>query len=211
MITKTYNCPFEIKAVRDNGTFEGYGSVFHVKDAHRDIVAPGAFTETLQKHRAAGTMPALLWQHRMDEPCGVFTSMQEDVRGLRVSGQLAMKTTRGAETYEFLRIGAVSGLSIGFQTKAESFDRKTGIRTLTKIDLHEVSIVTLPANDAARIETVKGIQTIRDAEGVLRDSGFSRSEAATLISRIKSLAPRDAGDDTHLKTIFAALRKRAFV
>jgi len=211
MITKTYDCPFEIKAVRDNGTFEGYGSVFHVRDAHRDIVAPGAFSESLQKHKAQGTIPALLWQHRQDEPCGAFTSMAEDSRGLRVSGQLALKTVRGAEAYEFLRMGAVSGLSIGFQTKAESFDKKTGIRTLNKIDLFECSIVTFPANDAARIETVKSIQSIRQAEETLRDAGFSRSEAATLISRIKSLNPRDVEQDKSLKAIFAALRKRAFV
>lgn len=209
MITKTRDFAFEIKAIRDNGTFEGYGSVFGVKDGHGEIVAPGAFTESLQKHKAQGTIPALLWQHRQDEPCGAFTSMAEDSRGLKVSGQLALKTVRGAEAYEFLRMGAVSGLSIGFRTQQDGWD-KSGIRTLKKVDLLEVSIVTFPSNDAARVEAVKSIQSIRQAEQALRDAGFSRNEAAIFLSRVKSLTPRDAGQDNSLKAIFAALRKRSF-
>jgi HK97 family phage prohead protease len=204
---KTRDFRFEIKAIREDGTFDGYGSVFNVKDLHSEIVAPGAFTESLQNHKSAGTMPAMLWQHRADEPIGIYTAMGEDGKGLKLSGQLALKTARGSEAYEFLKIGAVSGLSIGFTTKQDTIDRKTGIRTLNKVDLWECSLVTFPANDIARVQSVKSIETIREAEDVLRDSGFSRAEAVAFIGRIKSLNQRDAETDK-LKALFVALESR---
>ena len=47
MTTKTLDCDFDLKAISDNGAFEGYGSVFGIKDSYDEIVAPGAFTESL--------------------------------------------------------------------------------------------------------------------------------------------------------------------
>ena len=69
----------EVKA-KDDGSVEGYGSVFGHKDAYSDIVAPGAFKATLAAHKAAGTMPAMLWQHKADEPIGAWSIMAETRR-----------------------------------------------------------------------------------------------------------------------------------
>lgn len=201
---------FELKAINEDGTFEGYGSVFGVKDSYDEIVEQGAFTETLAAHKSKGTLPALLWQHRGGEPIGVYTSMEEDSVGLKVAGQLALKTVRGAEAYELLKMKAISGLSIGFVSREDAYDRVTRIRTLKKVDLWEVSLVTFPANDAARIQGVKGIeelQNIRDAERLLRDSGFSRTEAVAFVSRVKSLGQRDAEGD-ELKALIDAVTRR---
>ena len=109
--------PFEVKAVSDDGLFSGYGSVFGVLDSYKEVVAPGAFAESLQ-----GRMPALLWQHRAGEPIGVYTAVREDAVGLYVEGKLALKTARGAEAYELLKMRALSGLSIGFVTREDSYD-----------------------------------------------------------------------------------------
>ena len=148
---------FEIKSVKDDGTFTGYGSVFGVVDSYQEIVAPGAFTESLQSR-----MPSLLWQHRSGEPIGVWPVVKEDNIGLQVEGKLALKTSRGAEAYELLKMGAISGLSIGFMTREDSYDKLTGIRTLKKVDLWEVSLVTFPANDSARVSQVKSIESIQN-------------------------------------------------
>jgi len=210
MATKTRDFAFELKSLKEDGIFEGYGSVFGVKDSYDEIVAQGAFTESLAAHKSAGTMPALLWQHRSGEPCGVYTGMEEDNIGLKVSGQLALKTVRGAEAHELLKMKAISGLSIGFMTREDSYDRVTGIRTLKRVDLMECSLVTFPANDAARVQTVKSIEEIenlRDAERHLRDSGMSRAEAVAFVSRVKSLGPRDAGED-EMKELIDAIKRR---
>lgn len=186
--------PFEVKAVNDDGVFSGYGSVFGVVDTYKEVVASGAFAESLK-----GRTPSLLWQHRSGEPIGVYSSVKEDSVGLYVEGKLALKTARGAEAYELLKMGAISGLSIGFYTRDESYDKVTGIRTLKKLDLWEVSLVTFPANDSARVSSVKSIETIKslsDAEAFLRDAGgLSRREALALVARIKSLHGRSDSDE----------------
>ncbi len=96
MATKTRDFAFELKSLQSDGVFEGYGSVFGAVDSYDEIVAPGAFSETLATHKAQGTLPALLWQHRSGERCGVYTGMYEDNIGRIVFGQLALKTVRGA-------------------------------------------------------------------------------------------------------------------
>lgn len=209
MATKTRDFCFELKALNEDGTFEGYGSVFGVKDSYDEIVAPGAFAESLNQQKSSGTLPAMLWQHRSAEPIGVYTSMVEDHLGLKVSGQLALATVRGAEAYALLKMKAISGLSIGFNTREDSFDRVTGIRTLKKVDLWEVSLVTFPANESARVQGVKSIEQIeslRDAERHLRDSGFSRNEAVAFIARVKGLSQSDSGEGD-MQQIATALRQ----
>ena len=187
MKTKHFDVGFEIKAVNADGTVEGYGSVFGVRDNYDDVIAKGAFIQSLKDHRAAGTMPAMLWQHDADKPIGVWTDMVEDEKGLRIKGQLAMETVKGKEAHALLKMGALNGLSIGFMSKEWAYDRDTEVRTLTAIDLWEVSLVTFPANGKARVTNVKSadeLQAPKDAEKVLRDAGFSKSDATAFVSRV---------------------------
>lgn len=192
----------EQRAVGDDGTIEGYGSVFGVVDDWGDIVAPGAFSESLAAHRAAGTMPAMLWQHRDSEPIGVWTDMTEDARGLRVKGRLVLESTRGKEAHALLKAGALNGLSIGFIASKWAWDTNTETRTLQAVDLWEVSPVTFPANSLARVDSVKSgsgpvITTIRDAERALRDAGYSAEQAKAFVASVKRAvtAERDAEQD----------------
>lgn len=209
MNMKTRDFAFEVKEISEDGTFSGYGSVFGVVDSYGEIVAPGAFLASLEAHKTKGTMPALLWQHRSSEPLGVFTSMAEDSIGLKVEGRIALKTQRGAEAYELLKMKAISGLSIGFIPRDESRDKATGITTLKQVDLWETSLVTFPANDAARVQGVKSVEQIEDlktAEQFLRDAGLSRREATAFIGRVKSLQQSDSGED--MQSIVEALKAR---
>jgi hypothetical protein len=140
--------------------------------------------------------------------------MREDAVGLHVEGKLALKTGRGQEAHELLKMGALSGLSIGFVTREDIYDKVTGIRTLKKVDLWEVSLVTFPANDAARVSAVKTIESISslsDAERYLRDAGgFSRAQATALLSRLKSLSGQGEPDAAlgELKQSLLTLQRR---
>lgn len=197
----TRACRIQIKAVGDDGTIEGYASVFGVVDNWDDIIAPGAFSATIAEHKAAGTMPAMLWQHEEDEPIGVWMDMAEDAKGLRVKGKLCLDTSCGKEAYALLKVGAISGLSVGFVTKAYTYDTETDIRTLTEIDLWEVSLVTFPANAKARVTNIKSSDDIgapKDAERILRDAGFSKADATAYVSRVMRMGEdrRDAAKST---------------
>ena len=178
---------FKLKTASDEGVVEGYGSVFGVRDSYDDVIAKGAFQNSLAHHKAEGTMPAMLWQHDADKPIGVWTDMSEDETGLKIAGRLSLETTQGREALALLKLGAINGLSIGFQSKQWAYDRETEIRTLTEIDLWEVSLVTFPANGKARVTGFKadlGFETIKDAERNLREAGFSKADATAFVSRV---------------------------
>ncbi len=198
METKRFDVGFEIKAVNEDGTVEGYGSVFGVKDSYADVIQKGAFIKSIADHKQAKTMPAMLWQHDAGQPIGIWTDMIEDSNGLKLSGKLAMETVKGKEAHALLKMGAINGLSIGFMTKQSNYDEKSEIRTLTEVELWEVSLVTFPANTKARVTQVKSteeINTLKDAERILRDSGFSKQDAVSFVSRIKTLSSRSDSDE----------------
>lgn len=210
METKHFDVSFEIKAINADGTLEGYGSVFGVKDSYADVIDKGAFVKSIATHKSAKSMPALLWQHDSSQPIGIWTEMNEDDNGLMLKGKLAMDTVKGKEAHALLKMGAINGLSIGFMTKQYNYDEKTEIRTLTEVELWEVSLVTFPANTKARVTQVKSdteIQTLKDAERVLRDSGFSKQDALTFVSRVKTLSSRsDSDENGELKAALIKLK-----
>ena len=216
---KILNVPFEIKQddIEETGIFKGYGSIFGNKDSHSDVVMPGAFTKTLLKGGRNGTGVAMLYQHDSRRPIGVWNMLAEDKKGLKVEGQLAMKTQDGQETYELMKMGALKGLSIGYDSKIYEWDEKKKIRYLKEVDLWEISPVTFGANLRATVTSVKELKEIlqnakteRELEKALRESDiFSKTDAQHVISLIKA-ALRDSKaiekDDSGLSAILDDLK-----
>lgn len=136
-----------------DGTIEGYASLFGAVDQARDMVMPGAFTQTL-KTRGLRKIP-MLFQHDPAEPVGIWLELIEDVRGLRARGRLIPDVTRARELLALLRSGAIDGLSIGYRTQRGVIEPRSRIRKLYQLDLFEISIVTFPLLDGARVDAVK--------------------------------------------------------
>lgn len=196
---------FAIKSLDSKtGKFSGYGSVFDVVDTYQERIAPGAFTKTLSEWSAKGKLPPMLWQHFMSEPIGKWTKMDQDDKGLYAEGQVlvdAGATERRA--YEHMKAGTVDGLSIGFMIPSGGFswDEKAGVGVIHEVDLWELSVVTIPANPDARVDAIKAaLAHPKDCERLLRDAGFSRSQAKALMAEgFKALASqRDADDEGRL-------------
>lgn len=122
--------------------FEGYASLFGVPDSSGDVVAPGAFAQSLRTRGVARVR--LLYQHFAHEPIGVWQEIREDSTGLYVKGRLLTDLERGRDVLALIREGALDGLSIGFRTRRARRDTATGLRTLLEIELWEISIVTFP-------------------------------------------------------------------
>jgi HK97 family phage prohead protease len=136
-----------------DGTVEGYASLFGEIDQARDMVMPGAFTQTL-KQRGLRKIP-MLFQHDPSEPVGVWLELGEDFRGLWARGRLIPDVARGRELLALVEQGAIDGLSIGYRTVRGRIDPATRIRRLYQVDLWEISIVTFPLLDSARVRAVK--------------------------------------------------------
>jgi HK97 family phage prohead protease len=140
--------------IEEDGTVEGYASLFGEIDAARDMVMPGAFARTL-KSRGLRRVP-MLFQHDPAEPVGVWLELFEDFRGLRARGKLIPDVARARELTALIRAGAVDGLSIGFRTVKGRIDPASRVRKLIDVELWEISIVTFPLLSGARVAAVKG-------------------------------------------------------
>ncbi|MBY0355389.1 MAG: HK97 family phage prohead protease [Rickettsiales bacterium] len=149
---KRLQCNLSLKTITESGVFAGYGSVFNVVDSQRDMVLPGAFSDSLI---SGGSGVKLLWQHDAKEPIGIIEEIREDAQGLYVQGRLLLDVARAREAYSLLKEGVISGLSIGYSPVRYRLDPDSGVRLLAKVDLWEISLVTFPANDAARVTVVK--------------------------------------------------------
>lgn len=155
-MSNNFNAKLELKFLAETGVFEGYASVFNVVDQVHDKIAPGAFRESLAAHNKSGRLPPLLWQHNTQEPIGAWREMREDSHGLFVKGELFVNDiAQSREAYKLLKENVVTGLSIGYHTQESYREQKSGVRVLTKLGLLEVSLVTFPANEMARVSSVK--------------------------------------------------------
>ncbi len=129
----------------------GYASVFDCKDAHNDVIKKGAFERSLQTWRARALAMPLLWSHDFQNPIGRVEALHEDVFGLFIKAELTLGVGRAREAVALLTSGAVRGLSIGFHITDAYNNRSAKCRVIEGVELVEVSLVTLPANEQAMI------------------------------------------------------------
>src|SRR5690606_29846971 len=173
---------------------------------------PGAFAESLARHRKEGSRPLMHWQHNPSEQIGVWDDPSEAGTGLKCTGRFVLETTRGREAYALLKAGALKGLSIGYREVEAEPDGN--VRLLKKLDLMEISVVSFPANRRARIDAVKealnsgSLPTLPEFEKFLREAGFSKTQATAIASRGLShlLRSESEGDQANVAAFLQALR-----
>lgn len=157
--------------VEDGAGISGYASLFGQPDNGGDIVERGAYSASLEKLRSTGRNVKFLWQHDPLKPIGVWDEIREDENGLFVKGRLLTETQSGHEAAVLVSSGAIDGLSIGYRTKRSERDGQ-GRRVLKEVELWEVSLVTFPMLNEARVgakaEDVLPEGTAQNLAGVFR-------------------------------------------
>lgn len=171
----------DTKALDDDGNIEGLAVGYGDVDAGNDIVAPGSIQLEGRK-----SIPMLM-HHDRKRPVGAWTEFKELPEGLHVKGRFS-STTAAREAREDVKIGAITGLSMGFITKRHRLEGKS--RHLLEVGLHEISLVTVPMHNRTRILSIKDIlgggeqPTVRQFEEFLRDAGgFSKTVAAAIATK----------------------------
>lgn len=146
----------------DEYTFEGYASTFGGEpDCYGDVVAKGAFADTLKAYEDEGRRIPLLFAHEMHDPdynLG-YVDAAEDDTGLKVTGHIFADAPNGETVHKMLQRGQVCSMSFAYDVVEDGqIELEDGRKAhvLRKVDLYECSIVTVPANPAAQITDVKG-------------------------------------------------------
>lgn len=162
----------DLKSVNDAGEFEGVAAAFGNVDQGRDIIVKGAFAKSIASRPAPKVK--MLYQHRPDQPIGVWTSLAETSKGLMAKGRLILESALGREVHALMKAGAIDGLSVGYRTLKDEYDRVKSVRKLLELDLREISIVTFPMNESAAVTAVKNsdaariVAALRKATATLR-------------------------------------------
>jgi HK97 family phage prohead protease len=166
-----------VKALQEDGSFEGVLASYNTVDLGGDKILPGAFTKTMQER---GNEIPMLWQHKPDQPIGKL-NLVDSPTGLLVKGQLLLDEVPQAKiAYALLKAKVIKGLSIGFDTVKDAVEN--GVRQLKEVRLWEGSVVTFPMNEACQITSVKkhgpGASETKDdfntelSEIQLQDAGY---------------------------------------
>lgn len=153
---------FKVKSLDESaeGTFGGYASTFGNADREGDVMMKGCFADSIE---VKTTFP-LCYNHNTDKVIGKV-DVREDEKGLFAEGVLNLESELGKEVYSLLKMGAIDSFSIGFlmteyEKNENSQDEWFPSFDIKKADLLEVSLVTIPCNPQATVESVKSHENV---------------------------------------------------
>lgn len=202
-IQRSAAIPLEARAT-PAGVIEGLASPFgDPPDMHGTVFEAGAYADSLEEFRKSNRFPAMLWDHNSAAPIGRWDAMEERNDGLHVRGTVNLRTAAGREAYEHLRAGDTTGLSVGFQPLQVVRNR------FMKVRLLEVSVVTLPSADRARVSQVRSISSRAELRDILREAGLPRGAAEKLSKGGWPALSNQSIDDIEAERIASEIRSIA--
>ncbi|MGJ3264875.1 MAG: phage major capsid protein [Salinarimonas sp.] len=165
--------------VDEAGTIEGIAWPFGSADRVGDVITKGAFT-------GARTPLPMLHAHDQAQAVGVWDGIEETDEGLTVKGRLLVADVeRAREVRALIREGAITGLSIGFSTKAAT-PRKGGGRTISALDLLEISAVAIPCHPGARITLAKAAGAAVTPEAQMDNDTLTAPDIAAIETKFNT-------------------------
>lgn len=188
------------------GIVEGYIATWDLDRGngwYRDRFIKGAFLDSIQRHVDTDRQIRLKDHHGRTVGGFPIATVREDNVGLFGVGEINLEVQQGLEVYRLVQQGVLTDFSIGFGAQDYSFEIEGDeeIRSISRAEVWEGSVVDEPMNPFANITGVKSlkeieeIDSIRDYEKLLVDNGFSNKCAKVIISGIKNLKPVGDRDD----------------
>ena len=207
----------------DSGKISGYFSTYDEEpDSYGDCVAPGAFTDTIKARQETGHPFPLCFNHNMDAVIGTVDSIEDTEKGPLITASF-FNTAKAQEVREMVKSGAVFQFSFAYEireaTEPTAEQKAKGImQVLKKLDLFEVSIVVVPANQNAVVTDIKSgrrnskkdadalrqaitlIQSVLDTDDEPND-GEDNAKANTAVEEPMQSNPEKAGLLNYIKTM----------
>lgn len=196
-----------------SGTLSGLASTWSV-DRHGTRIARGAFERSVAAFKAGSTRIPLLYEHDPHEQLGAITRAVENDDGLEIDAQIVLGSPVADRVHELARADAV-GLSVGFTPFDDGLEVDAqGRLVYTRVDLLEVSVVSVPSNRESVVHTVRSLASTApaDLERLLREGALPPmprrlaekvARAVLPIVRVEPLEPEP--DPAALAALAAAL------
>lgn len=198
-----------VKAGPNDGLAEGefivYPSTFtRQPDSYGDVVAKGAFTETIQQWKDSGdTLPGL-FGHRMDDPDFYIASaldLGQDDHGWWVKGAFDMESPKGPHTYRLVKSRRLRQLSFAFDVLEEGaveLEDGTKANELRKLRVHEFSFVPIGANQDTSVVAIKAL-----AENAMVELKAGRVLSAKNESTLREALSQIQGSAQQIKDVLS--------
>ena len=149
---------FDMKEAEDSGSISGYFSTYdRIPDSYGDVIARGAFTDTIKAREESGHPFPLCWNHDLDQIIGKVDSIEDTEKGPLMTASF-FDTPLAQEKREIVKSGVVYQFSFAYDVKDAAqvtLEDGTKANELRQIDLFEVSIVPIPANPRAEVTSIK--------------------------------------------------------
>ena len=195
----------------DEGKIVAYVTTFNNQDKEGDIIAPGALDKWVKEFKQSESRLPMLWQHDKKEVIGQWTDFEINTRGVKGYGEIYTDVTRGNDVRNLIKRGAVGSVSIGFKGRGREMEK--GGRYFEEVELFETSVVLTPANQRAKIVSVKDDQGLNPTllEAALRDVGLSKKESKIIInaaaSELRDVISKELAKDKLLHKLKSAMEK----
>lgn len=192
---------FELKADEGNGEISGYFSTYdRIPDSYGDVIAKGAFTETIQKRKESGHPFPLCWNHDLDQIIGKVNDIEDTDKGPHMTASF-FDTRLAQEKREIVKSGVVYQFSFAYDVlEAGPVELEDGVKAneLRKLDLFEVSIVPIPANQHAVVTEIKSdAPEAKSEEPEVKAGRRNRKSDEDIIKQIISLANQLLDDEVN--------------
>lgn len=162
MLTKHRRVKFDTAGLAE-GEFVVYPSTFtREPDSYGDVVAKGAFADTIREWQESGRSLPGLYGHRLDDP-SMFVAhaitMGEDEHGWWVRGAFDLEDNPTAQqVYRLVKGGRIAELSFAFDVLDEgAVDLEDGrkVNELRRVKVYEFSFVPAGANPDTSVVAIK--------------------------------------------------------
>jgi HK97 family phage prohead protease len=194
-----FNSKFTAKALPQDDDedqsimIEGYAST-NDKDRHGDVVPTGVWEKGLQEYVKN---PVILAYHNHTMPVGKMVEHRVDDKGLWIKAKIS---DAAGDVYKLIKKGILSAFSIGFRIKDAEYNTAAEVFLVKDLELHEISVVSVPANQNTLFNLSKSFDT--DEEYSLFKQQFapssesakgleSSTEAKSDITKEWNMDPKD--------------------
>lgn len=195
----------EVKSVDSPKDFKiaGYANTID-KDRTGDIVIPEAWVKGIDNFRRN---PILLYQHDHNKPIGKVKNITVDKKGIFIEASVsgAAENQYGVKT--LIEDGVLKSFSVGFKIKDADYDRMSDAFTIKDVELLEISVVSVPANQNSLFSVRKSFEADTQYEDFKKQ--FISEDAEELViddtktteeTEVEKAVVTEAEDEEEVKT-----------
>jgi HK97 family phage prohead protease len=151
-----WSSTFKTLSEDDDGgvNIKGYASTNH-SDRAGDSIDHDAWTKNGGLENFKGN-PIILFNHDYNRPIGRATSLEVTDRGLELGARISKSA---GEVKDLIKDGVLGAFSVGFRVKDADYMKETDGYQIKDAELFEVSVVSVPCNQAAMFSIAKSFDS----------------------------------------------------